>query len=353
MGKAYYVSGAPFTPNEVLCRLETVKERPDVTPNGLGILAYVSGQREKAIAYFDAADNELGDDLLEAAQRGLSGTGHSHEGATSKPAPAQTANRADGVNNPPPTIVPRTAVGGYQDWSDATGQHHVEARLLASKDGWVLLERKDGRKLSLPVGKLSPIRAAGSDMDRVHAWIRQFNPEYTGQGKFQHQGTRLAAVDLTDCNIEDLTPLASLPPGILVVLEGNPFSDLSPLKAGRFRTLRLRNCPNVSDLTPLAKTRIDYLDLSRCAKIADLSPLRDNPLKRLFLQKSGISDIRDIRGMPLEALGISPEGITAGIDVVADISTLRFGMVNEKVYLSPQEFLDAIRQHDDPQGSAE
>lgn len=41
-------------------------------------------------------------------------------------------------------------------WTDVTGRHKIEAKLIEVKQGWALLERSDGEKVSLPLEKLSP-----------------------------------------------------------------------------------------------------------------------------------------------------------------------------------------------------
>ena len=43
----------------------------------------------------------------------------------------------------------------FRTWIDATGKHKIEARLVASKKGWVQLQTRAGKKLSLPIEKLS------------------------------------------------------------------------------------------------------------------------------------------------------------------------------------------------------
>ncbi len=72
--------------------------------------------------------------------------------AASQPA----AGRNEAVAAQPDEAGPATAADAYRNWTDATGKYQVEAKLLARKDGWVLLETKDGRKISLPISKLSP-----------------------------------------------------------------------------------------------------------------------------------------------------------------------------------------------------
>ncbi len=45
--------------------------------------------------------------------------------------------------------------GEFRTWTDATGEHRIEAKLIATKQGWVQLETRAGKKISLPIKKLS------------------------------------------------------------------------------------------------------------------------------------------------------------------------------------------------------
>ncbi|GEM_PF-1611048 len=74
-----------------------------------------------------------------------------------KPPPAsQPAASPTAAVTARPDETPRAmATDAFRDWTDATGQYHIEAKLVATKDGWVLLETKDGKKISLPISKLS------------------------------------------------------------------------------------------------------------------------------------------------------------------------------------------------------
>jgi len=55
-----------------------------------------------------------------------------------------------------PLLLATTAIGGpFRTWTDATGKHRTEASFRGLKDGEVLLERKDGSILRVPLQKLS------------------------------------------------------------------------------------------------------------------------------------------------------------------------------------------------------
>jgi hypothetical protein len=40
-------------------------------------------------------------------------------------------------------------------WTDSTGQHKTEARMILTSDGQVTLERADGKVVTIPLERLS------------------------------------------------------------------------------------------------------------------------------------------------------------------------------------------------------
>ena len=43
----------------------------------------------------------------------------------------------------------------FRTWTDSTGRHKIEAKLIAVKQGFVKLEKKDGSTIVLAINKLS------------------------------------------------------------------------------------------------------------------------------------------------------------------------------------------------------
>jgi len=73
----------------------------------------------------------------------------------------QAAERAaayiEQITGEPPQVDPPDADDdGYRVWTDVTGKHRIEAKFVARKEGWVQLETRAGKKISLPIAKLSP-----------------------------------------------------------------------------------------------------------------------------------------------------------------------------------------------------
>jgi len=72
------------------------------------------------------------------------------------PAAEQAAAYIEEITGQPPQVDPSDAADGYRTWSDATGKFRIEAKLVAKKSGWVQLQTKDGKKISVQIKKLSP-----------------------------------------------------------------------------------------------------------------------------------------------------------------------------------------------------
>ncbi len=66
------------------------------------------------------------------------------------------------IGQPPmPTLRPKLARSNPYDlqrtFTDATGQHRIEAKVLAFKQGWVKLLKADGKEIALEITKLSSV----------------------------------------------------------------------------------------------------------------------------------------------------------------------------------------------------
>jgi tRNA A-37 threonylcarbamoyl transferase component Bud32 len=132
-----------------------------------------------------------------------------------------------------------------------------------------------------------------------------------------------AALDLSSSQIEDLTPIATLPLWDLA-LTNTAVKDLSPLTSMHLTSLTLSDCRNiddlspldgmplkrlnvsgtkVSDLSPLHGMKLVELDLGR-TRVQDLSPLAEMPLQILVLFETRVDDLTPIRGLPLESIDL-------------------------------------------------
>ena len=156
------------------------------------------------------------------------------------------------------------------------------------------------------------------------------------------KGIAVEYISLRGCkNITDLSPLKGMALTGLN-LQGTGVTDLSPLESMPLKTLTLYGL-KVKDLSPLAKMPLTYLAASG-TRVEDLTPLKDMPLQRLVLNRTGVRDLRPLKGMPLVGLHLDdtpvtdltplkgmkprdlffqPERITAGINVVRKMKSIR------------------------------
>jgi hypothetical protein len=131
------------------------------------------------------------------------------------------------------------------------------------------------------------------------------------------------ALDLSNSQIEDLTPIATLPLWDLT-LSNTQISDLAPLASMHLTSLTLIDCrkvdklaslagiplkrlnlagTQVSDLSPLAGMELVELNVGR-TRVRDLTPLAAMPLQVLVLFDTRVDDLAPIRGLPLESIDL-------------------------------------------------
>jgi hypothetical protein len=140
---------------------------------------------------------------------------------------------------------------------------------------------------------------------------------------------RIGALDLSKCDIADLSPLEGLPLAQLALEDNQRLADISALRGMPLQKLYLsrtrvenlgplRGAPledlnllgaRVSDLSPLAECPIKMLWLTGCP-VADISPLRRVPLVSLTLQDTRVTDLSPLEGHPLQRLHIGGTEVT-------------------------------------------
>jgi len=47
------------------------------------------------------------------------------------------------------------------------------------------------------------------------------------------------------------------------------------------------------------------------------------PLKKLWIDDTGITDLTPLQGMPLEEIRLTPKNITRGLDILRDMKSLK------------------------------
>lgn len=146
----------------------------------------------------------------------------------------------------------------------------------------------------------------------VHQALKSKNSQYNGKAIFKISEGQVMALQLTETNISDLSPLKGMQIQELD-LRGLSVSDLSALKDLPLRTVYLEDT-NVENLYPLKGMQLVLLYLNN-TKVRDLSPLAGMPLESLNLFGTLVVDLNPLQGMPLQYLWLNETP-------VSDISSL-------------------------------
>jgi hypothetical protein len=111
---------------------------------------------------------------------------------------------------------------------------------------------------------------------------------------------RLGAIDLSLCDVSNLTPLARMPL-MAAYLEQNPrLSDISPLSGMPLRELYMSNT-RVENLGPLRRAPLTKVNLVG-TRVKDLGPLSESPIEMLWLSQCPVEDITPLKKVPLVSL---------------------------------------------------
>jgi internalin A len=134
-------------------------------------------------------------------------------------------------------------------------------------------------------------------------------------------GMPLEQLYLSNTRIADLSPLAGMSLQELNLV-GTPIEDLSGLSDVEVDTLWIPQT-KVTDLAPLSGKAIVSLDLQD-TPVSDLSPLAGNSsLRRLHIGGTAVTDLSPLAGLRLERLIFDPQKITAGIEALRSMESLR------------------------------
>jgi hypothetical protein len=161
------------------------------------------------------------------------------------------------------------------------------------------------------------------------------------------QGMKLTHLDLARCaRVRDLSPLRGMPLILLSLYGCSGVRSLAPLEGMRLRHLDLAWCQlnekelavlkgmplallslndfeRVTDFTFLQGMPLNELSFWNVHQVGNLAPLQRLPLRRLWLDISGVEDLTQLQGMHLETIGISPNRIKRGMDTIRRMKTLK------------------------------
>lgn len=243
---------------------------------------------------------------------------------------------------------------------EKTGRHFTTAMLGSS--GVKSLDPLAGQPLRMldltktAVSDLTPLTGAPLEkLVMVETPVRDLTPL---------AGMPLDLLDASRTEVEDIAPVASMTRLEELYLEGAKVRDLTPLKDSRVAKLWLNGCPiesleplrgksfielnlcdtaiteleligtmnlgtlwlrntAVTDLSPLRKLSLVSLDLQG-TPVSDLGPLSEIPtLERLNISRTKVTDLTPLAGLPLTRLIFTPGRISAGIEAIRAMRTLR------------------------------
>ncbi len=134
------------------------------------------------------------------------------------------------------------------------------------------------------------------------------------------RGMPLQKLYLSRTRVENLGPLRGAPLEDLNLL-GTRVKDLSPLAACPIKMLWLTGCP-VEDISPLRRVPLVSLTLQD-TRVSDLSPLAGHPLQRLHIGGTEVTDLTPLGSSQLTRLIFTPGKIKTGLDAVRKMATLQ------------------------------
>lgn len=163
-------------------------------------------------------------------------------------------------------------------------------------------------------------QAAGADPasiatpEQLIAALKERNPEFAGEVRMEPISPELLALVINDPGLKDIAPLARQRIGLLD-LSHCDLVDLSPLEGLPLTRLFLENNPRLADISALRGMPLQELYLSN-TRVENLGPLRGAPLQNLNLLGTRVKDLSPLAECPLEMLWLT------GCPV-ADIEPLR------------------------------
>lgn len=158
------------------------------------------------------------------------------------------------------------------------------------------------------------------------------------------QGMQLERLDLENAPVTDLSVLRGMPLTVLK-LQKTKVVDFAVLQQLRLQQLNVLDLPfgdkdlqylsqspletiwlagtEVTDISSLPLAKLQSLDIERTA-VSSLAALAGCPqLLRLNIAESQVSDLTPLQGLRLQRVTLSPERITAGMELLRGMSSLK------------------------------
>lgn len=140
-------------------------------------------------------------------------------------------------------------------------------------------------------------------------------------GHFERVGRNFTAAELTNTGVKDLSPLQGQPITGLVIAR-NPVTSLDALAGMPLEVLDFSETP-VESVEPLAKCEsLSQLYLEK-TKVSDIAPLVGLPLTRLYLTDCPVKDLKPLAGMNLQELNLC----RSNIENLEDLRDVELGIL--------------------------
>lgn len=178
---------------------------------------------------------------------------------------------------------------------------------------------------------------------RVLVTIRKLNPEFKGDVVVTNNRKGESQIRISGGLLTNLWPLRALRFDSLRCEQGGRVSDLSPLKGMPLRALFLPGNSDLSDLSPLQGMPLRALFMNG-TQVRDLSPLCGTPIEVLAIGSSGVTDYSPLKDMP------NLKDLTCDFIVERDSSILRSIPTLERLnHLPVREFWERVDAGESPQ----
>lgn len=158
----------------------------------------------------------------------------------------------------------------------------------------------------------------------VNKALKALNPGYQMNGRFETEDGRIVQVNLENCYITNIAPLAGLKQVHTIELGDNPLLwDISPIKSLKLIGLSLYNT-DVRNLDAVKNCRLEWLNITN-TKIKDISPIKRMPLTTLSM--GGCLLIQDLSPLEkckeLQELILPVQALDMDIDFLKKFKHLR------------------------------
>ena len=142
------------------------------------------------------------------------------------------------------------------------------------------------------------------NVGEIHSLVKKTNPQYNGNGQFGlNEKGEVIQAEFPEAGISNIEFLKNWPLQSLDLM-ANPVSDLSALAGKKSLQVLFIERTNVSDLGPIYGLPLKQLYISN-SPVKDLTPLIDMPLVEFNAVGTGISNLLPLARSPIQMIWLS------------------------------------------------